>query len=78
MIFIGDQDKLEKFVLPNIGFDHPIIAPLDEGGMEPISGKRINKILFQRYPNVTLCQEAQVIGILIGTVVVPGYREMID
>ena len=44
--------------------------------MDETSVRDINKILMQRYSLITKVKEAQVIGILVGTVVVDGYLDI--
>jgi diphthamide biosynthesis protein 2 len=46
---------------------------VDEPGV-----RDINKVLMQRYSMIEKIKEAQVIGILVGTVVVDGYLQIID
>ena len=72
-MFVGQEKILDEFIIPNIGLDLPIYF---EG--ELVSTARINKVLMQRYQNIPLCQEAGVIGILVGTVVVPHCNSIIQ
>ena len=44
----------------------------------PLTKREINKVLMQRFAMVERVKESEVIGILVGTVVVDGYLGMID
>ena len=48
-----------------------------EGTFNEVMNRQVNKTLMQRYANVTAVKEADVIGILVGTVVVSQYAEII-
>ena len=39
---------------------------------------QVNRLLMQRYANIERVREASIIGILIGTVVVDNYMELIN
>ena len=70
-MFIGQQSIFDNFILPSIGLDYPIYYVNSETLIiEEINKRQVNKVLMQRFNNVTLIQESEVIGILVGTVVV--------
>jgi len=78
-VYIGSERLFDSFILPNIGLDMPLYFMNTETfALDEILKRQVNKTLMQRYANVTLIQEAQVIGILVGTVVVSQYAEIIN
>lgn len=77
-MYFGPQHTLDNFIIPNIGLDYPIYHLKAPKSLELVGKARINKVLMQRYTNIEVCKEAQVIGILIGTVVVNNYAALIS
>ena len=77
---MGNPTILEKFILPNTGLDLPIyhldpysLTSETKEVIERIEKGGVNRILTRRYQNIELVKNAEVIGILIGTVVVDNY-----
>ena len=78
---VDDDPLIEKFIVPNLGLDLPIyVCSGPSASVEQIEKRRINKILNARYNLVSQVQseETQVIGIVVGTVVVNDYLELIN
>lgn len=57
--------------MPQVGLTYPLwfVEP-NEANIEEVTERSVTKTLMQRYTNVTAVQEAEVVGILVGTVVV--------
>ena len=84
-LYIGSERLLDTFVIPNIGTDFNLYFCNEKNleqtakiAVEPVSIRQTNKVLMQRYQSLAQVSEAQVIGILVGTVVVSDYQEIID
>jgi diphthamide biosynthesis enzyme Dph1/Dph2-like protein len=90
VVYVGCRENLlERYIIPNIGLDHtvhhinvdpsyPEALTEDKLPIKTIEVRQINRLLGQRYSNIGLIKEAQVITILVGTVVVNGYLELIN
>ena len=75
-IYLGDPNSplLKNLIVPNIGQSNfkTIQTLSPEGTLENFT--QTAKILSKRYANISKVEEAQIVGILVGTVVSEGYR----
>lgn len=74
---------MDKYIIPNVGLDMPIYhlsVASDLVTLELVEKRKVNKALQARYNLVSKLQqpETQVIGIVVGTVVVNEYMELIN
>ena len=70
-----------KTLIANVGTDFPIKTMTwsdDDFIVEELATRDINRVLMQRFNMCQKIKEAQVIGILVGTVVVDGYLTMMN
>jgi diphthamide biosynthesis enzyme Dph1/Dph2-like protein len=85
LVYISPEDQeyeptnYFQSLLSNVGTTRTIYTyVLPTMTLEKVRPAKVNKILMQRYALVEKVKEAEVIGILIGTLVVPKYRETIE
>lgn len=82
-MFIGDcseDSKLQNYVLPNLqAGQFETIYALDpkENTIDQVN-KRHMKLIMSRYPNIDRVRDAEIVGILIGTVVVDNHMLIIN
>lgn len=73
VVYVGKQpDLIAKFLSPNLGQSVVHLDPLTLQVTE-LENRQVNRLLSARYQNLQAIQEAQVVGILVGTVVVHNY-----
>ena len=74
------ESTFEKFIVPNLGvgeFDKIMYySPVTNPCLTEF--KKTQKILMKRYSNVERVKDAEIIGILIGTVVCDNYMNIIN
>jgi diphthamide biosynthesis protein 2 len=86
-VYVGDFDPygeetqlLQSYVVPNLGVSQcseiSFFSPLAGSQITPF--KKANSLITKRYANVEKVKEAQIIGILIGTVVCDDYMLIIN
>lgn len=81
MVYIGSSERFTHNLTLNVGTSHPIFTfdPV-ASTFEEVSGTIVKRKVMQRYTNVekVRSEETQVIGILIGSVVVDNYMPLIN
>ena len=74
------QSRLEKFISANLGVGEfekiMYYSPISNPSLTEF--KKTQKILMKRYANVERVKDAEIIGILIGTVVCDNYMNIIN
>lgn len=86
MVYLGDYDPYSdeeshftRFVVPNLGtqlFERVWTFNPQSLSLDQFKGS--NKIIMKRYANIERVKEAEIIGILIGTVVCDNYMAIIN
>lgn len=77
----GSEDPLLHTLIANIGVSMPIEVATWTGSeyeKTAVTKREINKVLMKRYALIEKIKSSEVIGILVGTVVVDGYLEVIN
>ena len=78
-VYVGKDEKDFNILALNIGTSAKLyLLDPEEQSLNEMKSNFLNKTLMQRYSLIEKVKEAEVIGILVGSVVVDNYIEIIN